>query len=135
MSRTEESPVHIDVKTADPYRVTIGRGLLGDVVEAVSGARTVAILYQAPLAQTAEAARKALADTGIDAHRIEIPDAEQGKDLQVAAYCWEVLGRIGLSRSDAVIGLGGGAATDLAGFVAGTWMRGVRVVHVPTTLL
>jgi 3-dehydroquinate synthase len=76
-----------------------------------------------------------LADKGIDAHRIEIPDAEDGKDLAVAGFCWEVLGRIGLTRSDAIVSLGGGAATDLAGFVAATWMRGVRIVHVPTTLL
>ena len=41
----------------------------------------------------------------------------------------------GSPRSDVVVSLGGGAATDLAGFVAATWMRGVRVVHVPTTLL
>ncbi len=46
-----------------------------------------------------------------------------------------MLGRIGLTRSDAIVSLGGGAATDLAGFVAATWMRGVRIVHVPTTLL
>ena len=44
-------------------------------------------------------------------------------------------GQVGLTRSDVVVGLGGGAVTDLAGFVAATWMRGVRVVHVPTTLL
>ena len=43
--------------------------------------------------------------------------------------------RPGFTRSDAVVGVGGGAVTDLAGFVAATWLRGVRVVHVPTTLL
>jgi 3-dehydroquinate synthase len=46
-----------------------------------------------------------------------------------------VCGQAGLTRSDLVVGFGGGAVTDLAGFVAATWMRGVRVVHVPTTLL
>jgi 3-dehydroquinate synthase len=66
---------------------------------------------------------------------VELPDAEDGKALAVAGFCWEVCGRIGLTRGDVVISLGGGAATDLAGFVAATWMRGVRVVHVPTTLL
>lgn len=128
-------PVRVDVRTADPYPVVIGRGLLGDLVEELAGTRTVAIFHQPPLAVTAEAVREALAEKGIDAHRIEIPDAEDGKDLAVAGFCWEVLGRIGLTRSDAVVSLGGGAATDLAGFVAATWMRGVRVVHVPTTLL
>ncbi|WP_028476690.1 3-dehydroquinate synthase [Nocardia sp. CNY236] len=132
-------PRRLEVHTANPYPVIIGRGLLGELVESVggttTGVRTVAIFYQPPLAETAEAVRKAVADTGIDAHRIEIPDAEAGKDLAVAGFCWEVLGRIGLTRNDVIVGLGGGAATDLAGFVAATWMRGVRVVHVPTTLL
>ena len=64
-----------------------------------------------------------------------MPDAEEGKSLAVAGFCWEVCGQIGLTRGDLVVSLGGGAATDLAGFVAATWMRGVRVVHVPTTLL
>ncbi|MFC4602702.1 3-dehydroquinate synthase [Rhodococcus kronopolitis] len=128
-------PVRVEVKTANPYPVIIGRGLLGELVDELIGTRTVAIFHQPPLAETAEAVRAALAEKGIDAHRIEIPDAEDGKDLAVAGFCWEVLGRIGLTRSDAVISLGGGAATDLAGFVAATWMRGVRIVHVPTTLL
>ncbi|GGG09170.1 3-dehydroquinate synthase [Rhodococcoides trifolii] len=128
-------PVRVEVRTAKPYPVVIGRGLLTDLVDTLAGTRTVAIFHQPPLADTAEAVRAALAETGIDAHRIEIPDAEDGKELAVAGFCWEVLGRIGLTRSDAVVSLGGGAATDLAGFVAATWMRGVRVVHVPTTLL
>ncbi|MFE3544537.1 3-dehydroquinate synthase [Nocardia sp. NPDC059177] len=131
-------PTTIQVRTADPYPVIIGRGLLGDLVESVTAGnavRTVAIFHQPPLAETAEAVRTALAETGVDAHRIEIPDAEDGKDLAVAGFCWEVLGRIGLTRNDAIVSLGGGAATDLAGFVAATWMRGVRIVHVPTTLL
>lgn len=87
------------------------------------------------LAETAETARKRLADKGIDAHRIEIPDAEAGKDLPVVGFIWEVLGRIGLGRKDALVSLGGGAATDVAGFAAATWLRGVSIVHVPTTLL
>lgn len=133
--QTVTEPVRVQVQTANPYPVIIGRGLLGELVDELTGTRTVAIFHQPPLAETAEAVRAALAEKGIDAHRIEIPDAEDGKDLAVAGFCWEVLGRIGLTRSDAVVSLGGGAATDLAGFVAATWMRGVRVIHVPTTLL
>jgi 3-dehydroquinate synthase len=133
--QTVTEPVRVQVQTANPYPVIIGRGLLGELVDELAGTRTVAIFHQPPLAETAEAVRAALAEKGIDAHRIEIPDAEDGKDLAVAGFCWEVLGRIGLTRSDAVVSLGGGAATDLAGFVAATWMRGVRVIHVPTTLL
>ena len=128
-------PVVVEVRAADPYPVVIGRGLLPEILEECTRSRTVAIFYQPPLSQTAEALREQLAAAGVDAHRIEIPDAEAGKDLAVAGYCWDVLGQIGLNRKDTIVSLGGGAATDLAGFVAATWMRGVRVVHIPTTLL
>ncbi|GAC79514.1 3-dehydroquinate synthase [Gordonia malaquae] len=128
-------PVTVAVRAASPYNVTIGRGLLDDVAVAAKGADRVCVVYQPTLAQTAEQIREYLAGKGFDAHRVEIPDAEAGKDLSVAAFCWEVFGRIGMMRNDKVISLGGGAATDLAGFAAATWMRGIGVIHVPTTLL
>lgn len=124
-------PVVVEVRSEAPYPVVIGRGLLPEIIEACSSSRTVAIFYQPPLAQTAEAVREQLEAAGINAHRIEIPDAEAGKDLAVAGFCWDVLGKIGVNRKDTIVSLGGGAATDLAGFVAATWMRGVRVIHIP----
>jgi 3-dehydroquinate synthase len=130
-----QPPVTIEVAVDPPYPVIIGTGLLGELGELLAGSHRVAILHQPTLAKTAEVIRKHLADNGIDAHRIEIPDAEAGKDLPVLGYLWEVLGRIGIGRKDAVVSLGGGAATDVAGFAAATWLRGVPVVHVPTTLL
>jgi 3-dehydroquinate synthase len=65
----------------------------------------------------------------------EIPDAEAGKRIEVAAFCWQVMGQADFTRTDAVIGYGGGSVTDVAGFVAATWLRGVQVVQVPTTVL
>ncbi|ALG84735.1 3-dehydroquinate synthase [Gordonia phthalatica] len=128
-------PVKVAVRAASPYEVTIGRGLLDDVAEAAKGADHLTIIYQPTLKATAEQIRDYLEEKGFDAHRLEIPDAEEGKDLSVAAFCWDVFGRIGMGRQDKVISLGGGAATDLAGFAAATWMRGVGVIHIPTTLL
>ena len=125
----------MQVAVDPPYPVVIGTGLLGELGELLAGRHRVAIVHQPVLAQTAEAIRSHLADKGIDAHRIEIPDAEAGKDLAVVGYIWEVLGRIGIGRKDALVSLGGGAATDVAGFAAATWLRGVSIVHVPTTLL
>ncbi|MDN5760192.1 MAG: 3-dehydroquinate synthase, partial [Tomitella sp.] len=119
-------PVRVQVGGEHPYPVVVGRGLLGDIVDGLRDTRTVAIFHQPPLVETAEVGRAELAEAGIDAHRIEIPDAEEGKELPVAGFCWEVLGRIGLWRRYAVVSVGGVAATDLAGFVAATWMRGVR---------
>ena len=66
---------------------------------------------------------------------LAVPDGEEAKQAGVADACWEALGEEGFTRSDAVVTFGGGATTDLGGFVAATWLRGVRVVHVPTTLL
>ena len=128
-------PVTVEVKTEPPYPVVIGNGLLGELGGFLEGRHKVAILHQPALAQTAEAIRDYLSDKGVDAHRIEIPDAEAGKELPVVGFIWEVLGRIGVGRKDAVVSLGGGAATDVAGFAAATWLRGIDIVHVPTTLL
>jgi 3-dehydroquinate synthase len=130
-------PVRIDVAAERPYPVLVGRGVRERLAATVVGlgAATVALVHQPALAGVAEEIRAELAAAGVEAHRVEVPDAEEAKSLAVAGFCWEVCGRIGLTRGDAVVALGGGAVTDLAGFVAATWMRGVRVVHVPTTLL
>ncbi len=128
-------PVTVQVAVDPPYPVLIGTGLDSELEELLSGRHRVAILHQPVLAQTAEAIRNQLAGKGVDAHRIEIPDAEAGKELPVVGFIWEVLGRIGIGRKDVLVSLGGGAATDVAGFAAATWLRGVSIVHVPTTLL
>jgi 3-dehydroquinate synthase len=128
-------PVRIRVDTEQPYDVVVGRGLLGELVDFLRGTPVVALVHQPSITATVEAVREELTAAGVDAHRVEIPDAEEGKSLAVAGFCWEVLGRIGLDRGGVVVSFGGGAVTDLAGFIAATWMRGVRVVHVPTTLL
>ena len=53
-----------------------------------------------------------------------LPDGERAKTAPVASDCWEALGEGGFTRSDAVVTFGGGATTDLGGFVAATWLRG-----------
>jgi 3-dehydroquinate synthase len=129
--------VTIEVASDHPYPVHIGRGVRDRLpaVLAGAGAARAVLVHQPHLAGAAEGARAELEAAGVEAHRVEIPDAEDGKALGVAGFCWEVCGRVGLTRQDVVVSFGGGAATDLAGFVAATWMRGVQVVHVPTTLL
>lgn len=135
MTQTHSRPVTIEVAVEPPYPVIIGSGLLGELDTLLADRHKVVVLHQPVMTETAELIRNRLADKGVDAHRIEIPDAEAGKDLPVVAFIWEVLGRIGVGRKDAVVSLGGGAATDVAGFAAATWLRGVDIVHVPTTLL
>jgi 3-dehydroquinate synthase len=124
----------IPVSGRVPYDVVIGRGLLGELPALLGSAARVAIIHPPTLRTTAEAVRDDLTALGFDAHAVEVPDGEQAKTLAVAGFCWDVLGQVGFTRSDAIIGLGGGATTDLAGWVAAAWLRGVRVVQVPTTL-
>jgi 3-dehydroquinate synthase len=132
---TGAQPVTIEVAVDPPYPVIVGAGVLDRLGGLLGDRHKVAVLHQPALTETAETIRKTLADKGVDAHRIELPDAEAGKDLPVVGFVWEVLGRIGVGRKDAIVSLGGGAATDVAGFIAATWLRGIDIVHVPTTLL
>ncbi|SDQ46505.1 3-dehydroquinate synthase [Quadrisphaera sp. DSM 44207] len=131
-----EAATRIRVEGDAPYDVLIGTGLLGEL-PGLLGERVQRVLVVHPraLAATGDAVREDLAASGYEAYLAEVPDGEDAKSAQVAAFCWGVLGQAGFTRTDAVVGVGGGAVTDLAGFVAATWLRGVRVVHVPTTLL
>jgi 3-dehydroquinate synthase len=96
--------------------------------------RKALLIHQPVQTRRAEAIRERLAGR-VEVLLAEVPDAEEAKRIEVAAFCWQVLGQADLTRSDAVIGLGGGAVTDLAGFVAATWLRGVRLVQLPTSVL
>ncbi|MGZ4606987.1 MAG: 3-dehydroquinate synthase [Blastococcus sp.] len=118
-----------------PYEVVIGPGALVDLGLVLAGTTRVAVVHAPPLAATAGAAVEILQSAGVAAEAVVVPDGEAAKTAAVAASVWEEFGRLGLTRSDAVVGLGGGAVTDLAGFLAATWVRGVRVVQVPTSLL
>jgi 3-dehydroquinate synthase len=133
---TGAAPTRVHVAGPPSYDVVIGTGLLGEL-PGLLGERVeqVAVIHPRALRATGEAVRDDLAAQGRRAVLLEVPDAEEAKTAQVAAFCWGALGQAGLTRSDAIVAVGGGSTTDLAGFVAATWLRGVRVVHVPTTLL
>jgi 3-dehydroquinate synthase len=129
-------PTLIRVAADTSYEVIVGTGILDRLPRLVgSGARRVLLVHQAAAGTAVDAADRALSDADLRVHRFEVPDGEQAKQLPVADAAWTALGRAGFTRSDVVVGVGGGAVTDLAGFVAATWLRGVRVVHVPTTVL
>jgi 3-dehydroquinate synthase len=124
------------ISVGGDYDVVIGTGLLGELPALVGeGVQRVLVVHPRALAATGEAVREDLTAQGFEAYAAEVPDAEEAKTAQVASFLWGVLGQAGFTRSDAIVSVGGGATTDLAGFVAATWLRGIRVVHVPTTLL
>ncbi len=135
-SHPAADPVRITVHGDQPYDVVVGRGLLGEIAPMVGErARRVLLIHPATLGATAEAIRADLAEAGYDTYLAEVPDAEDQKTAQVTAFLWGVLGQAGFTRTDAIVAVGGGATTDLGGFVAATWLRGIRVVQVATSLV
>lgn len=126
----------ISVTGENGYDIVIGRSLLDQVVAKVSNKSTkVVVIHQIALQTSAEVLREALAAAGFEAVLAGVPDGEDAKRIEVASWIWGLLGQADFTRTDTVIGFGGGAATDLAGFVAATWLRGVPLIQVPTTLL
>jgi 3-dehydroquinate synthase len=128
-------PTVIRVETAAAYDVLVGHDLLARLPAMLGDAvQRVALVHPENLLGPADRVGDALGPA-YDVLRLPVPPGERAKSAEVAAGCWESLGAAGFTRSDAVVAVGGGATTDLGGFVAATWLRGVRVVHVPTTLL
>ncbi len=120
---------------AGKTELVVGRGLPDPILPARSDRERVALVTQPGATHIALDIGRQLQDAGLQVEVIGLPDREEAKTLIVAGSVYEALARFGLGRHDTVMGVGGGSVSDLAGFVAGTWLRGVEVVHVPTTLL
>jgi 3-dehydroquinate synthase len=128
----------IDVRPSDgsPYPVVVGVGVLAELPGLIpKQVQTVAVIHPEGLGEVARPVCGALTAAGLTVKAEPVPDGEAAKTLDVVARLWSNLADHKLTRSDCIVGLGGGATTDLAGFVAATWLRGVQVVLVPTTLL
>ena len=134
----KSGPIVVPVSGAQfaDYAATIGRGLTQTISDSVPGdSRKVLIVHPPVLHARAEHLREALSSGSREVFLAEVPDGESAKRIEVASFVWGLLGKLEFSRTDAIVGFGGGAVTDLAGFIAATWLRGVPVVHVPTTVL
>ena len=126
----------IDIPVSQPYRVDIAPGLLDDLGRYVSSGTAALVVTEdhvAPL--LLERACRALRDAGVRAVPAILPAGEETKSLAQYAALLHKLAEAGLTRADTVVALGGGVIGDLAGFAAATWLRGIRLVQVPTTLL
>lgn len=131
-----DAPTRISVTGSESYEIAVGRGIVSTIADALDErVAKVLIVHTPTVGRVAEDLRESLQNRYEQVLLAEVPDAESAKRVEVAAFCWGILGQADFTRSDAIIGLGGGAVTDLAGFVAATWLRGVPVVHVPTTVL
>ncbi len=110
------------------YPVHVGAGvreLLPEVIP--EGAKRVALITQAGIPWEL--------DPGVDHEVIVVPDGEEAKSLTVVEQICRRMATAGLTRADAIVGVGGGVVTDLAGFAAAVYHRGIRFVSVSTTLL
>ena len=133
---SDASRIRVGEGSDSAYDVVVGTGLLGELPDLLGpGVERVLVIHPHALRAKGEAVRDDLGAQGFSAFIAEVPDAEEAKSARVAERLWAVLGQSGFTRSDAIVGVGGGTVTDLAGFVAATWLRGVKVVQVPTTLL
>jgi 3-dehydroquinate synthase len=133
------SITRIPVDGERPYEVVVGTGVLSELPSLVRGAgpepAKVVVIHPEAVADIARPAGRALDDAGYHVIVAEVPDGEAAKQVSVAAGLWSKLAAEQVGRRDCIVGIGGGATTDLAGFVAASYLRGVRVVLVPTTLL
>lgn len=127
--------ISIRVQAEHEYTVHIGSGNIALLPTIHTGAGRVVIIYQEPVTRWVEIVRAQFVDAGVSVTLVSVPDGEAAKSTAVLEDCWRRLGESGFTRNDLVVGVGGGAVTDLAGFVAATWLRGLRNINIPTTLL
>ncbi len=119
-----------------PYEIVVGTGVLAELPSLIgTDAGNVVVIHSAAMGGLVAGVCESLERAGYAVHPEPVADGEAAKDIAVAARLWSRLAAAGVGRNDAIVGVGGGAVTDLAGFVAATWLRGVCVVLVPTTLL
>ncbi|WP_341728749.1 3-dehydroquinate synthase [Brooklawnia sp.] len=121
--------------TEHPYSVEIDSGALDKLSALIGDASRVAVIYPDPLAEVALEVARLAGSATVSVLSVGVPEGEAAKTPEILASCWSALAAAGFTRSDLIIGVGGGATTDLAGFVAASWLRGVSFISVPTTVL
>lgn len=120
----------VSVKAEHDYSVLIGCEWSSTLIDALANRTRVAIIVSSSFAP--DLSRIKSIDS--DVHIFEVPDGEDAKSPATLMTLWNWLGAAGFTRSDVIVGIGGGAITDLAGFAAATWLRGVEWIAVPTSL-
>ena len=120
--------VQLALPNGDSYPVIVGNGAIERLPSLMpSASQRAAIVTQGNIGLSVQ--------TGIEQKTFEIDDGEEAKSLTTIEQLCSAFAQWGLTRADVVVGVGGGVVTDVAGFAAATYHRGVAVVHVATTLL
>ena len=127
------------IQTEQPYAVHIGAGLLahsGDLLAAATSARRCVLVTDSHVAPLyAQQTVRALEAAGFAVHLYTFPAGEENKTLPVCAQLLSFFARVGLTRTDFAIALGGGVVGDMTGFACAVYQRGIDFVQMPTTLL
>jgi len=126
---------HVPVRTAQPYGVMIGAGLLHRLPEHVTSEQVAIVCDENVAPLHAGAVRRNFREHGRLAELLVVEPGERSKSLSCLETLLEQLAAAAFSRDCTVIAIGGGVVTDLGGFLAASWLRGVNFVSVPTSLL
>ena len=126
----------IRVNAEHVYEVIFTKASAISLAPALSGANQIAVIVPRDLIELGEQLVSELksSDNQAKITLIQVDEGESQKTLDTVNECWETLGRENFRRNDVIIGVGGGATTDLAGFVAATWLRGIKWAAIPTSL-
>ncbi len=120
----------IELRAERDYKVMIDCDWSKELIGELFGRTRAAIIVSTEM----KSALGAIPSVDCEIHIFEIPDGENGKTAETLIDLWNWLGAAGFTRSDLIIGIGGGAVTDLAGFAAATWLRGIDWIAIPTSL-
>jgi 3-dehydroquinate synthase len=120
----------IVVSAEHSYLVTITDSWSRELVGKMSDRTRVAVITSESYAPDLDEIKNVDAEV----HLFEVPDGEEAKSVTTLHKLWNWLGAAGFTRSDLIVGVGGGAITDLAGFAAASWLRGLEWIAVPTSL-
>lgn len=129
----------IKVKASGEYDVVIGRGLIakaGELIKKVSSAAKIALVTDDTVdALYSKAVESSLLSCGYEVVKYVFPHGEESKNLITYGKILNFLAENELTRTDALVALGGGVVGDMAGFAAATYLRGIKYIQIPTTLL
>jgi 3-dehydroquinate synthase len=120
----------INVFAEAEYSVDIDCTWLDSLLPLLEGRSRAAVIVSAAMRSRIQE----LPSLDCEIFYFEIPDGEEGKSTKVIGQLWDWLGAAGFTRSDLIVAVGGGAITDVAGFAAASWLRGLDWVAIPTTL-
>lgn len=129
----------VEVDAAVRYNIVIDKGILpksGDMIKEVTSAESVAVITDDTVDKLySDVVMKSLSDAGFETFKFVFPHGEKSKNISTFSSILEFLAESGLTRTDALVALGGGVVGDVAGFAAASYLRGIDFIQIPTTLL